>query len=113
MNETNATKTPDAGFGVPCKLRHALSASGAFSAFEKEGLFLSEPEEVLPELYITPTGDVSKSAAEARTAPVASGEETATDAAWRIISEWNLEKGYVTQESLERLSKVLHPEVQQ
>lgn len=43
--------------------------------------------------------------------PIAAVVESPSDAAWRIISEWNLEKGYVSTESLLRLSKVLHPEV--
>lgn len=50
--------------------------------------------------------------AEAKDAPpIAAVVESPSDAAWRIISEWNLEKGYVSTESLLRLSKVLHPEV--
>lgn len=43
--------------------------------------------------------------------PIAPSGEDLNQVCWDIVNGWNLARGYVTQESLERLSKVLHPEV--
>lgn len=57
------------------------------------------------------TGQPNPPAAEAQAAPpVASGEDLSA-ACWDIVNGWNLARGYVTPESLEQLSRILHPEV--
>jgi len=101
--ETNANPTRAAG---PASVfigdtTDTSSGSVALTGFEKGEALTANPYYRGGEL----------ASAEAQTAPVAVGMESPTDAAWRIISEWNLEKGYVSAESLLRLSRVLHPEV--